>query len=71
MLKFRKSQPCPHPETCPVPTPNGICEGDCGTKILVEYYILKHKYNQLQIQNGKLFEKISDLVDSKRNDDCG
>lgn len=69
MLKFRKSELCPHPETCPVSTPNGICEGDCGTKILVEYYILKHKYDQLQIQNRKMFDKIIDLVDSKGDDE--
>lgn len=67
-MKFRKAKPCPYPETCPVQTLNTICKGDCADKILVEYYILKQKYDKLQIQNRRMFDKILDLADALSKD---
>lgn len=66
MFKNGKTQSCPYPETCPVQTPSGICKGNCRDKILVEYYILKQKYDQLQLQNMKMFDKILELVEASK-----
>ena len=49
MSTFRKNKLCPHPKTCPVESKqcNGSITDLCADRILVEYYVLKIKMDDL------------------------
>ena len=63
---------CPHPKTCPVESKqcNGIDTNLCADKILVEYYLLKTKmdnligeHQELQRRYRRVCSEFADISD--------